>query len=264
LSFFISEISSNHSCSLDRALEFVDVSADIGCDAAKFQLFKINQLFAPEVLRVRQDVAKRKAWELPLEFIPKIAKRCQERKIQFSCTPFYLEAVKELNPFVDFFKVASYELLWDDLLKTCAETGKPMVLSTGMATIEEIAHAVKVLKKGGCKEVTLLHCNSSYPTPPKDCNLAAIDTLRNHFEVAAGWSDHTRNAAVVYRAVHRYQASMVEFHLDLDGKGEEFHFGHCWLPDEMKTVIQTVKSGFLADGTGVHLFPTGLVIFRQK
>src|SRR5690606_10739479 len=126
--------------------------------------------------------------------------------IQFSVTPFYLDAVEELRPHVDFYKVASYELLWHDLLRTCARTGKPVVLSTGMATMDEIAAAVAATREAGCTDLTLLHCTSSYPTPAGQCNLAAIQTLRETFGCKVGWSDHSVDPGVVSRAIHRWGA----------------------------------------------------------
>ncbi len=194
---------------------------------------------------------KRKEWELPLEFVPKLAQRCQEREIEFSCTPFYLEAVSELQPYVAFFKIASYELLWDDLLAACARTGKPIILSTGMATIDEIKHAVAVLQQNGCNAPTLLHCTSAYPTPYTDANLAAIETIRQATGCEVGWSDHTVEPGVIHRAIHRWGARVIEFHLDLEGKGEEFAVGHCWLPEQISAVISDVKKGFVADGNGI-------------
>ena len=175
---FVAEISSNHHQDLQRCFQFVDVAADIDCSAVKFQLFKIDELFAPEILNRSEEHRRRKNWELPVSFLPPLAERCRERKIKFACTPFYLEAVSELFPYVNFYKIASYELLWSDLLIKCAGTGKPIVLSTGMATLEEVQKAVDVLIDAGCQDLTLLHCISGYPTPVSDCNLAAIKTLR--------------------------------------------------------------------------------------
>ena len=156
MSFFIAEVSSNHSKSIERAIDFIDSAAEIGCDAVKFQLFKIDKLFAPEILEKSESHRNRKDWELPIDFIPTLASRCKEKHIQFSCTPFYLDAVEELSPYVDFYKIASYELLWDDLLKKCALTGKPVIISTGMSTLDEIRHAVKILRKYNC-EPKVLH-----------------------------------------------------------------------------------------------------------
>ena len=248
---FIAEVSSNHQRDLSRSLEFIDAAARAGCSAVKFQLFKIEQLFSPEILGRSEKHRKRKEWELPLEFVPELAQRCREAGVEFSCTPFYLDAVTELEPYVAFYKIASYELLWDDLLAACARTGKPVILSTGMATIEEIKHAVAVLQQNGCNAPTLLHCTSAYPTPYTDANLAAIETIRQATGCEVGWSDHTVEPGVIHRAIHRWGARVIEFHLDLDGKGEEFGAGHCWLPEQIGAVIRDVENGFVADGNGI-------------
>jgi N-acetylneuraminate synthase len=247
---FIAEASSNHGRDLDRARAFVDAAADAGCDAVKFQLFKIDRMFAPEILRQSPRHRARAEWELPLEHLAPLAAHCAARNIQFSCTPFYLDAVAELAPFVDFYKVASYELLVTDLLKACAATGKPVVLSTGMATMPEIAAAAGTLIAAGCADITLLHCVSAYPTPAAEANLSAIAQIRDMTGLKTGWSDHTRRPAVIERAVHRWGASVVEFHLDLDGQGAEYAAGHCWLPQEIAPVIARIRESLVADGSG--------------
>lgn len=248
---FIAEISSNHHRDLHRSFKFIDAASQAGCSAVKFQLFKIEQLFSPEILARSEKHRKRKEWELPLEFVPKLAQHCRKVGIEFSCTPFYLDAVAELEPYIDFYKIASYELLWDDLLAACAKTGKPIILSTGMALMEEIQHAVEVLRNNGCASPTLLHCTSAYPTPYAEANLAAIETIRQATGCEVGWSDHTVEPAVIHRAIHHWGAKVIEFHLDLDGKGEEYGAGHCWLPEKIGAVINDVNKGFIADGNGV-------------
>ena len=142
---FVAEVSSNHDRDIQRSKDFIKAASDIGCSGVKFQLFKIDQLFAPEILAKSEKVRKRKEWELPLEFIPVLSEYAHSLNLQFSCTPFYLEAVKELEPYVDFYKIASYELLWKELFIECVKTGKPLVFSTGMATIEEIKKMALVL-----------------------------------------------------------------------------------------------------------------------
>jgi sialic acid synthase SpsE len=247
---FIAEASSNHGRDLDRARAFVDAAADAGCDAVKFQLFKIDRMFAPEILAQSPKHRARAQWELPLSHLGPLAEHCSARGIQFSCTPFYLEAVAELAPFVDFYKVASYELLVADLLTACAQSGKPVVLSTGMATMDEIATAAATLTKAGAVDITLLHCVSAYPTPAAEANLSAIAAIRNMTGLKTGWSDHTRRPAVIERAVHHWNAAAVEFHLDLDGQGAEYAAGHCWLPEEIAPVIARIRESSIADGTG--------------
>jgi len=252
---FIAEVSSNHNRDLGRMKKFIDVAAEIGCSGIKFQLFRIDELFAPEILERSEEHRRRIEWELPVEFIPELSQHAREKGIKFSCTPFYLDAVDVLRPHVDFFKIASYELLWLDLFRACAKTGLPVVFSTGMATLEEVNSAASCLVNQGCKNITVLHCNSAYPTPVKDANLSGIAHLRQHLkgyasstEMGFGWSDHTVSPGVIQRAVNKYESSMIEFHLDLEGEGAEYIAGHCWLPEQIGKVISDVKSGFSADG----------------
>ena len=97
----------------------------------------------------------------------------------------------------------------------------------------------------------MLHCTSAYPTPYREANLQAIETLRQATGARLGWSDHTVDAGVMQRAIHRWGACVVEFHLDLDGKGDEYTAGHCWLPDQIALVIRNTRHAFAADGDGV-------------
>ena len=249
--YFIAEVSSNHSQNLERAKEFIKVSASIGCNAVKFQLFKIDKLFAPEILLKSEEHRKRKKWELPVEFLPELSKYTHSLGMEFSCTPFYLEAVDRLREYVDFYKIASYELLWDELIIACAKTGKDLVLSTGMATLDEILHAANIFKKNSEAKLTLLHTISGYPTPINEANISAIQTLRDEFQCPTGLSDHSTSAAVLCRAVHKFDARVIEFHLDLDKNGEEYGAGHCWLPHEIKSAIELINNGILADGNGI-------------
>lgn len=248
---FCAEVSSNHARDPERSFAFVDAAAAAGCDSVKFQLFRIGELFAPEILERSAKHRARADWELPPELIPAIAARCAERGVQFACTPFYLEAVETLRPHTAFYKIASYELLWDDLLIACAKTGKPVVLSTGMATMEEIRHAVFVLRQAGASAIRLLHTVSAYPTPPAEANLASIDFIRRMTGCPVGWSDHTVSAGVIHRAIHRWGAGFIEFHLDLDETGAEYAAGHCWLPHQIAPVIASVRQGEAADGEGL-------------
>lgn len=256
---FIAEVSSNHNRDLERSKRFIDAAMESGCDGVKFQLFKIDELFAPEILEKSALHRKRKEWELPEEFIPIIADYTHQKGLLFSCTPFYLEAVDVLEPYVDFYKIASYELLWFDLFRKCGATGKPIVFSTGMATMEEVQETLYCLFQTPCNDITILHCNSAYPTPVEDANLVGIQILKNMVNsiempddtiVKVGYSDHTVSPAVLYRAVHRYNVDFIEFHIDLDGKGEEYAAGHCWLPNQIAEVISNINTGFAADGDG--------------
>lgn len=218
---FIAEIGSNHNRDLGRALALIDAAARAGANAAKLQVFHVDDLFAPEVLAEREDLRARRAWEFPLELLEPIARRCRELKMELGATPFGLWAIEALEPHVDFFKVASYEVLWHELIRALSATGKPLVISTGMATLQEIDAAVAAARNAGCRDLRLLHCVSGYPTPPEQCNLAAIGALRERYHCAVGWSDHSARVEIVRRAVLRWEASDVELHLDIDRQGRE-------------------------------------------
>ena len=246
---FIAEVGSNHNQDLSRYLKLIDTAAEIGCGAVKFQLFKIDQMYAPEVLARDKKLQALKSRELPLEFIPEIEKRCRENDLNFICSPFYLDAVKQLKPFVYAFKIGSFELLWLDLIKKCGDTGKPVILSTGMADLPEINEAMTA----SGQNPLLLHCVSSYPLDIRNSNLRAIGTLQRSFGARVGWSDHSVSEAVISRAVFKWGAVCVEFHLDLDGSGLEFGNGHCWLPMRAKAMVDLVYNGQSADGDGIKI-----------
>ena len=202
---FISEISSNHNSNLKRSLKLINVSSKIGFDIVKFQLFKIDKLFSKEILFKSKNHRDRKKWELKEEYIPILAKECKKNKIKFCVTPFYLEAVDIIKPYVDFIKIASYEILWEDLLVKCAKTKKPIIISTGMANMKEVINAVKILKKNGAKKIIILHCVSNYPAKLKSLNLSAISTLRKKTKLDIGWSDHSAKSLVVYKAIQKWK-----------------------------------------------------------
>ena len=247
---FIAEIGSNHNRDPERAHALIDASAAAGCDAVKLQVFRVDDLFAPEALVRDPALGARRAWEFPLEMLADVRAQCSAADIELGATPFGLWAVEALAEHVDFLKVASYEILWHDLLRACVDTGRPVILSTGMATEEEVARAVDAVDGA----LTLLHCVSGYPTPPDQANLAAIHTMRERFGCPVGWSDHTGVDAVVAQAVLRWEASDVELHIDLDAAG--FEAGeHNWTPERIRTLRERIARGDLAadpafDGNG--------------
>jgi sialic acid synthase SpsE len=234
---FIAEIGSNHNQDESRCLELIDRAAEAGCEAVKLQIFRVEDLFSPIALERDPALRRRSAWEFPLKLLPAVRSRCSELGVALGATPFALWAVAELEAYVDFFKIASYELLWHELLQACAATGKPVVVSTGMATEAEIAGAVEAVDG----KLTLLHCVSGYPTPPEQCNLAAIETLRRRFDCEVGWSDHTGMADVVLRAAVRWSASDIEVHIDLDDDGNEAG-PHNWTGASIATMISRITA----------------------
>ncbi len=243
---FIAEISSNHNGNKERCLDLIRAAAHCGCWGVKFQLFRIEKLFAPEILQVSEMHRLRRRWELPIHFLPELAACAHAEGLAFGCTPFDLGAVDILQPHVDFLKVASYELPWLGLIQKCGESGLPLMMSCGMADEQEVAQAVETAKQSGVSDLTVFHCISNYPVVADRCNLAAIGTLQSLLETKfpgaqTGWSDHSVNPGVVSRAIHHWQCDAVEFHFDLEGQGEEFSAGHCWLPQQIQPLIAGQK-----------------------
>ncbi len=234
---WIAEIGSNHNQDLNRCFELIKEAKMIGVDAVKFQLFKAEKLW-----KDKETIKKMKQWELPVSFIYDISQICAQFNIEFGCTPFYLNAVNILDDYVDFFKIGSYELLWLDLIKKCNETDTDLIISTGMANWKEIRQAINNINTLPAK-ISLLHCESSYPAMPKNCGLKAIKKLKEIYpNYTIGWSDHTVSPGVIHSAIHN-GADIIEFHFDIDGKGNEYSIGHCWLPEEILSVKKDIKDG---------------------
>lgn len=223
---FIAEISSNHNNSLDRAMRFVDMAKFIGCSGVKFTQLKRDQLFA-------DGFGPKDLPEMPEKWHKKLAHNAHQLGLEYGVTPCYLDAVDAVAEYVDFFKIASYDVLWLDLLERVGAAMKPVIASAGMTSLEERSAANEALRHSGCPKVEWLYCVSAYPAKVVPIH----HVMRFH-----GYSDHSCSEAMIMSAVHAYCAGIVEFHLDLDGYGYEFGKGHCWKPLEAKAMIENVNN----------------------
>ena len=229
---FIADIGSNHNQDLTRAKTLIEKAADLNCYGVKFQLFKAEKLYEDE--NIQKSL---KSSELPLKWLPELKKTAHARGLKFGCTPFYEEAVEELNPHVDFFKVSSFDILRDSLIQSCISKNKAVIISCGLADEDQLKHLLlkTIIDKFGMgylSNIALLHCVSKYPTLPKETCLTRIKELWQSLfcAVNVGYSDHSANPYVMIEALS-YQPFIVEFHLDLDdGQGTEYKHGHCWTP----------------------------------
>ena len=221
--FVIAEAGVNHDGDLGRALELVDVAAGSGADAVKFQTFSAAELASDAAeqaayQRERAEAESQRAMlerlELPREAFEAIAARCAQRGIVFLSTPFDMASAQMLIELgVPALKVGSGELTNTPLLRELATTGVPLIVSTGMATLDEVTGAVEAVARAPA--LALLHCVSSYPAPAAEANLRVLDTLRRRFGVPVGWSDHCLEPEVALAAVAR-GAVIVERHFTLD------------------------------------------------
>jgi len=238
MTYWIADICSNHNQNLQRTKELILSAAEAGCDAVKLQLFKANKLYAPQFKEQRKKMAK---WEFPEKWLEDISDHCKYLNIKFGCTPFDLDAVETLKPYVDFYKIGSYENQWVELIKRVIATKKDWMISAGMMQLINIQRFMDqhLIQKN--KPKALFMCNSTYPAKAEECNLKTINYCNNFMKADIGWSDHTNEPGVIYKAVSE-GAKYIEFHLDLnDKKGFESEIGHCWTPNEIRKIIYNVK-----------------------
>jgi len=195
--YVIAEIGLNHGGNLSDAKRLIDSAARTGADAVKFQTYR-TETRVPEGSPIL-DVLKK--CELPFGAFAELKDYAQRNRLEFFSTPFDSESVDYLESIdVGVYKVASFDVPNLPFLKKVAQTGKPVILSTGMSSLEEIRTAVDVLKVNA-RRVTLMHCVSAYPTREEDANLAVIHRLREEFECVIGQSDHTNDIRVPLYAV---------------------------------------------------------------
>ena len=220
--FVIAEIGLNHGGSLDRALEMVDAAAAAGASAVKLQTFKAEDLVAascPAPAHVTADSLRDffREFELDRDAHIEVARRARLHGLAFMSTPFSIDAVNMLDEIgVDAYKIASGDLTFDALIARCARTELPLVMSTGMATLAETAHAVALARGSGARGLALLHCVSCYPVPNDNQNLRAIQTLGRVFGTPVGLSDHAASIGALPVAV-ALGATIYERHLMLPG-----------------------------------------------
>ena len=253
--YIIAEIGSNHNKDKKIAKKMIDKAADAGVDAVKFQTFQADKLYSKKTPKFSKDKMKPydliKSIELPREWQKELYQYAVKKKLHFLSSPFDFEAVDELNKIgVPAFKVASFEITDLELLKYIAKKKKPVILSTGMASIEEIEEAIDAIRSQGNDNIVLLHCNSMYPSPVDIVNLNAIKTMQSAFQIPVGFSDHTLGIHIPVSAVVT-GAKVIEKHITLDRemKGPDHNF--AIEPDELKQMVQNIRDVEKALGTGV-------------
>jgi N-acetylneuraminate synthase len=252
----IAEAGSNHCGRLDLALALVDAAADAGADAVKFQLFRAARLYPREAGRAGYlgdpaDIAEIvAALELPEAWLGPLAGRARERGLDLLVTPFDERSADLVDPFVDAFKMASYELTHHPLLRHVAGKGKPVILSTGAATIEEAADALAVLRAAGAPRVTLLQCTAAYPARLETLEVGAMAELRDRLGVPVGLSDHSLDPVIAPVAAVALGASVIEKHFTLDRGLEGPDHRFALEPGDLARMVSAVRDAERAVGTG--------------
>ena len=258
--FIIAEAGDNHNGNFDLALQLVDKAAEAGADCVKFQTFVTENViskFAEKADYQKQTTGENesqyemvKKLELSFEQFRLIHKYCQEKNIIFLSTPFDLDSIDFLEEIqIPFWKIPSGEITNLPYLEKIAKTGKDIIMSTGMCMMEEIEAALSVLREHGAGKITLLHCNTEYPTPFEDVNLRAMQEMKKAFGVSVGYSDHTVGIAVPIAAA-AMGASVIEKHFTLDKNMEGPDHRASLEPEELKQMVRSIRNIERAMGSG--------------
>lgn len=261
--FVIAEIGSNHNGDLDLCYRLIDEAARCGADAVKFQSWSTTSLVSKaEYARntsysdTKKHFGSLQEMVAAYQFTPEMhrlaAARCAERGVAFMSSPFSPEEVELLESLgVEAYKVASMDINHPVLLEAVARTGKPVILSTGMATLGEVEAALEVLRGAGSGPVALLHCVSIYPPNPDDVNLLNIPTLERAFDVPVGFSDHTIGVAVPLASV-ALGACIIEKHFTLDKDMEGWDHAISADPAELAALVREAELVFRGLGSPVR------------
>ena len=261
--FIIAEAGVNHNGSIDLACKLIDIAYESGANAIKFQTFTAENLVLKNTQKA--DYQKQssnlnesqfdmiKKLELDIKDHKKLINYCNNKGIIFLSSPFDIDSIELLNKLkLKIFKIPSGEINNLPYLRRIGELNKKIILSTGMSTLKEIGEAIEILINSGTskKNITILHANTMYPTPMSDVNLRAMQTIKNKFDIAVGYSDHTLGIEVDIAAV-AMGASVIEKHFTLDKKMEGPDHKASLDPDELKSMVTAIRNIELAMGDGV-------------
>lgn len=261
----IAEAGVNHNGSLRLAKQLVDMAADAGADIIKFQTFRSEKLVSRNARQAdyqKRNIGASQQDDSQLSMLRKlelspsdhleIIQHCRQRNIRFFSTAFDLESIEFLHDLhLGLWKVPSGEVTNYPYLRKVASFGEEVILSTGMCEMNDIEAALEVLLGNGLhkEQITLLHCNTDYPTPYEDVNLRAMIEIRNRFDVSVGYSDHTRGIEVPIAAV-AMGASVIEKHFTLDRNMEGPDHKASLEPDELKAMVNAIRNVESALGDG--------------
>jgi N,N'-diacetyllegionaminate synthase len=258
----IAEAGVNHNGSIELAKKLIDVAADAGVDYVKFQTFKASKLVSKTAVKAAyQQQNTGNAVESQLEMLQKLelsvadheelVDYCKLKGIKFFSTAFDLDSLDFLKKIgLSLFKIPSGELTNLPYLEKVAKLADEIILSTGMSTMEEIGETIAVLRKNAKAKISVLHCNTEYPTPFGDVNLLAMNQIKNDFGVEVGYSDHTIGIEVPIAAV-ALGATIIEKHFTLDRNMPGPDHAASIEPDELKAMVLAIRNIELSLGSAV-------------
>jgi pseudaminic acid synthase len=256
--FIIAEMSGNHNQSLERALQIVDAAAASGAHALKLQTYTADTITMRGAYKIEDKNSLWNGEELydlyskaytPWEWHKPIFDRAKELGMLAFSSPFDESAVDFLETLnVPLYKIASFENTHHPLLKKVAATGKPVIMSTGVATLEDVEESVEVLRSAGCKEIILLKCTSTYPATAQNTNLNTIPFMKEKFKCEIGLSDHTMGIGVSVASV-ALGVRVIEKHFTLSRAEGGVDSAFSMEPHELKMLVEETEKAYLAMGT---------------
>ncbi|MBU5474783.1 N-acetylneuraminate synthase [Roseburia sp. MSJ-14] len=250
--FVIAEAGVNHNGDINIAKKLVDVAVEAKVDAVKFQTFRAESLVCKNAQKAEYQMETTdkketqfdmlKKLELTLDMHKELIEYCKQKNVAFLSTPFDLESIDLLEQLgMEVYKIPSGEITNLPYLRKIGKLGKKVILSTGMSTIQEVQDAVKVLKDSGSEDISVLHCNTQYPTPMEDVNLNVMQTMREALKVPVGYSDHTQGIEVPIAAT-ALGATVIEKHFTLDRNMEGPDHKASLEPEELKQMVQAIRN----------------------
>jgi pseudaminic acid synthase len=259
--FIIAEMSGNHNQSIDRALQIVDAAAEAGAHALKLQTYTADTMTIKGALTIRDKNSLWDGQELhslykmaytPWEWHEAIFDRARKKGLIAFSSPFDETAVDFLDTLnAPLYKIASFENTHHPLLRKVAQTGKPVIMSTGVSSLEDILESINVLKHAGCENIILLKCTSTYPASPENSNLRTIPDMYKKYKCTIGLSDHTMGIGVSIAAV-ALGARVIEKHFTLNRADGGVDSAFSIEPSEMKSLVIETERAFLSLGKIQH------------
>lgn len=259
--YIIAEAGVNHNGSVETAKKMIEKAKESGCDCIKFQTFRADSLVTRDAQKADYQIANTKnddtqyqmlrKLELTYEDFSQLKKYCDEIQIDFMSTPFDEDSADMLNELgVMAFKISSGDITNKRLLEHVAKMNRPVILSTGMCTMQEVAEAVGWIENRGNSQITLLHCTSNYPTKYEEVNMNAMLSLADEFSYPVGYSDHTPGIVIPVMAV-AMGATVIEKHFTLDRNMEGPDHRASLEPQELSMMADAIRKVEAAKGDGI-------------
>ena len=276
--YLIAELSANHGGSIDRALAIIRLASECGADAVKFQAYTADSMTldcdAPGFIIQADNIWKGqrlhnlyRSAATPYEWFPRLFSYARKLGITPFATPFDLAALEMLERLeAPAYKIASFEAVDLELVAGCARTGKPLIISTGLCSAQEIDEVLEVARAEGCKELALLKCCSAYPANFAEANLLSIPDMRNRFQALVGYSDHTLGTTTGVAAC-ALGACIIEKHFIDDRSNPTPDSQFSLVPDELRKLIQGCREASLSRGCpmyGVSEQERHSIVFRRS